>query len=88
LLTNANISKEIKSLLYSNWLNDSFVDVALYNLIKQNDNLSIKLRAIGEYNKLAKRYDIWIVKPVDDTKKIQDPVTDKDLDELLSEFYD
>lgn len=55
LLTNANILDHIDHLIEMKGLNDQFVDKQLEFLITQNADLSIKLGAIKEYNKLKTR---------------------------------
>lgn len=55
LLTNPDILNRINSLLEELGLNDSFVDKHLLFLIQQHADLSIKLGAIREYNKLKQR---------------------------------
>lgn len=55
LLTNANVLKRINELLESAVLNDEFVDKQLAFLITQNAELGVKVKAIGEYNKLRAR---------------------------------
>lgn len=59
LLTNPNISKKINEILKENWFNDISIDLELLKVIKQDDNLYAKLRAIVEYNKLKNRYNDW-----------------------------
>ncbi len=68
MLTNANVLNKIWELLNESWLNDFVVDMELLNMIKQDDNLNIKLRWISEYNKLRRRYgdreihsNTWII---------------------------
>ena len=55
LLTNADILARINTILEELGLNDSFVDKQLLFLIQQHADLSIKLGAIREYNKLKRR---------------------------------
>lgn len=55
LLTNPNILKRIDELLEAAVLNDEFVDKQLAFLITQNAELGVKVKAIGEYNKLRAR---------------------------------
>jgi phage terminase small subunit len=55
LLTNANILARINEILELHGLNDVFVDKQLEFLITQNADLSTKVRAINEYNKLKSR---------------------------------
>jgi len=56
LLTNDNILKRIWGILKNEWLNDLYVDLQIFSLISQNDDLWLKLKAIIEYNKLKRRY--------------------------------
>ena len=55
LLTKPYILDRINELLELRGLNDSFVDKQLEFLITQNADLSTKVRAINEYNKLKSR---------------------------------
>lgn len=55
LLTKANILTYMKDLLETNWLSDEFIDKQLFFLIKQNQNLSIKILAIRYYNEIKGR---------------------------------
>lgn len=55
LLTNPNILTRINELLDDAGLNDNFVDKQLLFAITQNADLSSKVKAIGEYNKLRQR---------------------------------
>lgn len=55
LLTNDNILKRINELLDDMVLNHQFVDKQLGIVITQNADLSSKMRAISEYNKLKQR---------------------------------
>jgi hypothetical protein len=55
LLTKANILQRITTLLEDTTLNDQFVDKQLAFLIVQNADMSTKMRAITEYNKLRQR---------------------------------
>lgn len=55
LLTNANILSRINEELEDAGLNDNFVDKQLLFAITQNADLSSKVKAIGEYNKLKQR---------------------------------
>ncbi len=57
LLTNANILAYINELLDLKGLNDEFIDKQLTFLITQNADLTNKLGAIREYNKLKKRIE-------------------------------
>lgn len=57
LLTDANILKRINKLLDNEGLNDSFVDKQLLLVITQNADLSSKVQAIKEYNKLKQRIE-------------------------------
>jgi len=54
-LTNPNILLRINEELDSAGLNDNFVDKQLLFAITQNADLSSKVRAIQEYNKLKQR---------------------------------
>jgi hypothetical protein len=54
-LTNVNILSYINELLDDAGLNDSFVDKQLLFAITQNADISSKVKAIGEYNKLRQR---------------------------------
>ena len=55
LLTNTNILTRINEELDAAGLNDNFVDKQLLFAITQNADLSSKVRAIQEYNKLKQR---------------------------------
>lgn len=55
LLTNANILLRINEELEDAGLNDNFVDKQLLFAITQNADLSSKVKAISEYNKLKQR---------------------------------
>lgn len=55
LLTNSNILTRINDELDAAGLNDNFVDKQLLFTITQNADLSSKVRAIQEYNKLKQR---------------------------------
>lgn len=55
LLTNPNILARINELLDDAGLNDSFVDKQLLFAISQNADMSSKVKAISEYNKLRQR---------------------------------
>ena len=55
LLTNSNILSRINEELDAAGLNDNFVDKQLLFAITQNADLSSKVRAIQEYNKLKQR---------------------------------
>jgi hypothetical protein len=55
LLTKPHILDRINELLENGVLNDVFVDKELSFLVKQNADLSTKIRAISEYNKLKSR---------------------------------
>ena len=57
LLTDANILKRINKLLDNEVLNDSFVDKQLLLVITQNADMSSKVQAIKEYNKLKQRIE-------------------------------
>lgn len=54
-LTNPNILLRINDELEEAGLNDNFVDKQLLFAITQNADLSSKVKAIGEYNKLRQR---------------------------------
>lgn len=91
LLTNANILREIDQILSDSWLNNHFIDIELLSLIKQSDNPNVKIRAITEYNKLARRYDEWvnnfIITPAETKQWSNYSDMEKTLDEQLAEFY-
>lgn len=55
LLTNIDILAYIDTLLTDMGLNDARVDKELAKLILQDEDKSVKIRAIWEYNKLKKR---------------------------------
>lgn len=55
LLTNVKVLKRINELLELRGLNDAFIDKQLEFLVTQNAELSTKLSAIKEYNKLKSR---------------------------------
>lgn len=55
LLTNADILSRINEELEDAGLNDNFVDKQLLFAITQNADLSSKVKAISEYNKLKQR---------------------------------
>jgi len=58
LLTNTNILLCINHELDESGLNDNFVDKQLLFAITQNADLSSKVKAISEYNKLKQRITI------------------------------
>lgn len=55
LLTKDYILKYIDELFEAHGLNDTFVDKQLEKLITQDAEFSVKIKAIGEYNKLKGR---------------------------------
>ena len=55
LLTNPNISLRIQDEVEAIGLNDNFADKQLYITMLQNADLSSKVKAISEYNKLRQR---------------------------------
>jgi phage terminase small subunit len=55
LLTNVNVLARINKLLDLSGLNDSFVDKQLTFVILQNADMSSKVKAISEYNKIKGR---------------------------------
>lgn len=55
LLTNSNILSYINEQLDEAGLNDNFVDKQLLFALTQNADMSSKVKAIGEYNKLRQR---------------------------------
>lgn len=55
LLSNANIYGRINDLLEEAWLNDQFVDKQLLYVISQQSDITNKVSAIKEYNKLKQR---------------------------------
>lgn len=55
LLSNVKVYSKINSLLEEQGLNDQFVDKQLLFLISQQSDLTNKVQAIKEYNKLKKR---------------------------------
>jgi len=55
LLTNTHICAEINAQFESRGLNDTFVDKQLEKLITQDAEMSVKIKAIAEYNKLKAR---------------------------------
>jgi len=57
LLKDPYILERIEEFLEESGLNNVMIDLELYALIKQNDDLRIKLRGIQEYNKLRRRYE-------------------------------
>lgn len=65
LLTNANILKRIDEIMEHATLNDQFVDKQLAFVIAQSNDLTNKVAAMKEYNKLKQR----IVDKVDMTSK-------------------
>lgn len=64
LLRNPKIDRRIVELLNDS-LTDANIDAEITKVIKQNNDLGAKMRAIGEYNKLRQR----IVDKVDHTSK-------------------
>lgn len=54
-LTNPYILKRINELLDAEWFNDQYVDKQLFKLVAQDDDKSVKLWWIREYNKLKSR---------------------------------
>lgn len=55
LLTNAHISEEIRKILDEQKLNPERIDAEWYFLITQNENLSVKMQAIREFNRVKQR---------------------------------
>lgn len=55
LLSNVKVYTKINQMLEESWLNDNFIDKQLFFLISQQSDLSNKLWAIREYNKLKNR---------------------------------
>ena len=55
LLSNDKVYTRINTLLEEQWLNDQFIDKQLLFVISQQADLSNKLQAIKEYNKLKQR---------------------------------
>ena len=56
LLTNINIQKRVTQLLELEGLSDTYVDKQLIFVLWQFDDLSSKMRAVAEYNKMKGRY--------------------------------
>jgi hypothetical protein len=57
MLTNSNIYKRISELLEEDGLNDTHVDKQLLSVITQHGDLTAKISAIREYNKLKQRIE-------------------------------
>lgn len=55
LLRSPKIAKRISEYLEVNGLTDASVDAQLLTLMNQNSNLSVKLSAIKEFNRLSQR---------------------------------
>ena len=72
LLTNPNILKRIDELLTEEGLNDVFVDKQLKFTITQCADISSKIRAINEYNKLKGRHKAQKIKFVDENEDLDD----------------
>lgn len=87
LLRNANILKEIELVLQENGLNNFIVDICLLDLITQNDNLHIKIKAISEYNRTYRNSHKNISEVESENKKDISEL-EKSLDEQLAEFYE
>ena len=57
LLTNANVRWRLGTLMAECGLTDAVVDFELRKTVLQDDNLSVKVRAIAEYNRIRRRGD-------------------------------
>lgn len=55
LLSNPKVYNRINALLEEEWLNDQFVDKQLLYVISQQGDITNKVSAIKEYNKLKQR---------------------------------
>ena len=84
LLTNSNILTRINEELDAAGLNDNFVDKQLLFAITQNADLSSKVRAIQEYNKLKQRI-IEKLETKNDNKIIVEYVTQSSASETSHE---
>jgi len=82
LLSNAIICQRINGILEENGFNDVFVDKQLKFLLTQYSDLSVKLGAIREYNKLKRRItekvDMRVSRPFES-------LTDEELAEAISD---
>lgn len=78
LLSNVIVLKRINELLELRGLNDAFIDKQLEFLVTQNAELSTKLSAIKEYNKLRSR----IMERSEVTYKFED-MDDDELDRAI-----
>lgn len=82
MLSNAIICQRISGILEENGFNDVFVDKQLKFLLTQYSDLSVKLGAIREYNKLKKRItekvDMHVSRPFES-------LTDEELAEAIND---
>lgn len=78
LLTNVKIYTKINELLEKDGLNDMHVDKQLLFLINQHEDMSSKIAAIKEYNKLKNRIISRMEHTIYDLQKL----TDDDLNKL------
>jgi len=83
LLTNVKILNRINELLELRGLNDSFIDKQLEFLVTQNAELSTKLSAIKEYNKLKSR----VMEKSEVTHKFED-MSDEELERAIKARQD
>lgn len=74
LLSNVKVYNKINEMLEESWLNDNFIDKQLLFLASQQSDLTQKLWAIKEYNKLKQRI----------TDKLKDV---SDSDQAKAELY-
>lgn len=81
-LTKANILKRINEIYEAHGLNDTFVDKQLEKLIVQDADMSVKIKAISEYNKLMSR--ITEHKNINHTL-LDDPRTDEEIEREIAE---
>lgn len=78
MISNEYIGERIYWLLKDAGYNDINIDMELAELIKQDENLGIKLRAIIEYNKLRRRYEESPTNILNNTWMIFLPSREKD----------
>jgi hypothetical protein len=81
-LMKPHILKRINEIFEAHGLNDTFVDKQLEKLIVQDADLSVKVKAIGEYNKLMSR--ITENRNINHTI-LDDPRTDEEIEREIEE---
>ena len=87
LLKNPHIQERINEIMEENWFNSTFVDLELMGIIKQSDNLWLKLKAIIEYNKITARAKKVKVSDEEFSKENKLSI-EKELDDMTPEEVD